>query len=181
MADGEGVAKSTVQRWFFVFGVKSHWAHALKLSMDPFFVAKVRDVTPFHLNPPDHAIVLAVDEKTRIPALDRTRPMPSLGLGHAEGKAHDHTLHRTTTLLAALHIAARKVNSHRTNPHRRQERFSLLRLIDREAPSLLDVRIVPDNCAIHKHTKFRARLANKMRIHMHHTPTCASWLKQVGR
>ena len=109
MAEAEGVSKSTVQRWFAQFGVKPHLAETLKLSNDPFFIKKVRDITGLYLNPPDHAVMLCVDEKTRIQAPDRTQPVLPMGLGCAEGYTYDYLRHGTTTLFAALDVATGKV------------------------------------------------------------------------
>ena len=181
MADSEGVSKSTVQRWFSIFGVKPHLAKTFQLSPDPSFVEKVWDITALYLNPPDHAIVLAVDDGSRIQTPDRTQPGPPLGLGHAEGFTRAYIRHGTTTLFAALEIATGKVIARYRKRHRHQVWLSFLRVIDRETPSGLDVHIVCDSFAAHKHTNVRAWLAKKKRFHLHPTPTRASWLNQVER
>ena len=156
MADEEGISKSTVQRWFSLFGVKPHLSKTFKLSNDPFFIEKVRDITGLYLNPPDHAVVICVDEKTQIQALDRTQPIQPLGFGCAEGYTHDYIRHRTTTLFAALEVASGKVTTRCHKRHRHQEWLSFLRLIDRETPAELDLHLVCDNYATYKHAKVRA-------------------------
>ena len=181
MADEEGVSKSTVQRWFSLFGVKPHLSKAFKLSNDPFFIEKVRDITGLYLNPPDHAVVICVDEKTQIQALDRTQPILPLGFGYAEGYTHDYIRHGTTTLFAALDVGSGKVTARCHKRHRHQEWLSFLRLIDRETPAELDLHLACDNYATHKHAKVRAWVAKNPRIHLHFTPTYASWLNQVER
>ena len=111
MASSEGVSKSTVQRWFALFGVKPHLSETCKLSTDPCFVEKVRDITGLYLNPPDHAVVLCADETTPLQALDRTQPALPVGLGYAEGYTHDYIRHGATTLFAALSIATGQVSA----------------------------------------------------------------------
>ena len=181
MAEAEGVSKSTVQRWFALFGIKPHQSKTFKLSTDPFFVEKVRNVTGLYLNPPDNAMVLCVDEKSQIQALNRTQPTLPLGLGHVEGYTHDYVRHGTTTLFAALDAATGKVIGRCAKRHRHQEFLAFLRQIDRETPPDLDLHLVLDNYATHKHAKVRAWLAKRPRFHLHHTPTSASWLNQVER
>ena len=181
MAEAEGVSKSTVQRWFSLFAVKPHRSETFKLSNDPFFVEKVRDITGLYLNPPDHAMVLCVDEKSQIQALDRTQPTLPMGLGYVEGYTHDYVRHGTTTLFAALDVATGRVLGKCSRRHRHQEFLAFLRLIDRETPAELDLHLVVDNYATHKHPKVRAWLAKRPRYHLHFTPTSASWLNQVER
>ncbi len=181
MAQAEGVSKSTVQRWFSLFGLKPHLSDTFKLSSDPFFIEKVRDVTGLYLNPPDNAMVLCVDEKSQIQALNRTQPTLPLGLGYVEGYTHDYIRHGTTTLFAALDVATGKVLGRCCKRHRHQEFLAFLRLIDRETPPELDIHLVLDNYATHKHPKVRAWLAKRPRFHLHFTPTSASWINQVER
>jgi len=181
MAQAQGVSKSTVQRWFSLFGVKPHLSDTFKLSSDPFFIEKVRDVTGLYLNPPDNAMVLCVDEKSQIQALNRTQPTLPLGLGYVEGYTHDYIRHGTTTLFAALDVATGKVIGKCSKRHRHQEFLAFLRLIDRETPPELDIHLVVDNYATHKHPKVQAWLAKRPRYHLHFTPTSASWLNQVER
>ena len=155
----EGIAKSTVQRWLALFGVKPHLAQTFKLSTDPFFIEKVRDIVGLYLNPPDHAMVLCVDEKSQIQALNRTQPTLPMGLGYAEGYTHDYVRHGTTTLFAALDIATGEVFGQCRKRHRHEEFLSFLRLIDREVPAELDIHLVLDNYATHKHAKVKRWLA----------------------
>jgi len=147
----------------------------------PSVIDKVRDIVGLYLNPPDKAVVLCVDEKSQIQALERTQPMLPLGLGYIEGVTHDYVRHGTTTLFAALDIANGKVLAQCKPRHRHQEFLSFLRHIDANVPADLDVHLVVDNYAPHKHPKTRAWLAKRPRFHVHFTPTYASWLNQVER
>ena len=181
MAEQTGVSKSTVQRWFHLFGVQPHRQRHFKISNDPFFVEKVRDIVGLYLNPPDHAVVLCVDEKTQVQALQRTQPLLPMGLGYVEGVTHDYKRHGTTTLFAALDVATGEVITRCHPRHRHQEFLSFLRQIDRSVPEHLDVHLIADNYATHKHPKVREWLASRPRYHLHFTPTYASWLNQVER
>lgn len=181
MAEHTGVSKSTVQRWFNLFGVQPHRQKNFKLSNDPFFVEKVRDIVGLYLNPPDHAVVLCVDEKSQVQALERTQPLLPMGLGYVEGVTHDYIRHGTTTLFAALDVATGDVITQCKTRHRHQEFLSFLRHLDRSTPQELDVHLIVDNYATHKHPKVRAWLAKRPRYHVHYTPTYASWLNQVER
>ena len=181
MAKAEGVSKTTVHRWFSLFGIKPHLAQTFKLSTDPFFIEKVRDIVGLYLNPPDHAMVLCVDEKSQIQALNRTQPTLPLGLGYVQGYTHDYIRHGTTTLFAALDIATGRVIAQCKKRHRHQDFLAFLRLIDREVPAALDIHLVVDNYATHRHAKVKAWLAKRLRYHLHFTPTYASWLNQVER
>jgi len=173
------LSKSTVHRIWQAFGLQPHPQRHFKLSTDPFFVEKVRDIVGLYLNPPDKAMVLRVDEKTQIQALDRTQPLLLLGLGYAEGVTHDYVRHGTTTLFAALDIATGKVLSQCKRRHRHQEFLQFLRQMDANVPEDLDIHLVIDNYATHKHAKLKRRLAARPRYHVHFTPTYASWLNQV--
>jgi transposase len=181
MAAHTGVSKSTVQRWFSLFAVQPHRQRHFKLSNDPFFVEKVRDIVGLYLNPPDHAVVLCVDEKTQVQALNRTQPMLPMGLGYVEGVTHDYVRHGTTTLFAALNIATGQVITQCKKRHRHQEFLTFLRHIDDNIPEALDVHLIVDNYATHKHPRVRTWLARRPRYHVHYTPTYASWLNQVER
>lgn len=181
MAEETGVSKSTVQRWFDLFGVQPHRQRHFKISNDPFFVEKVRDIVGLYLNPPDHAVVLCVDEKSQVQALDRTQPVLPMGLGYVEGITHDYVRHGTTTLFAALDIASGEVISQCKKRHRHQEFLAFLRHIDANVPDDLDIHLIVDNYATHKHAKVKAWLAKRPRYHIHYTPTYASWLNQVER
>jgi putative transposase len=179
IAEETNLSKSTVQRIWKAFGIQPHRQKHFKLSTDPFFVEKVRDIVGLYLNPPDKAMVLCVDEKSQIQALDRTQPLLPLGLGYVEGVTHDYIRHGTTTLFAALDIVSGQVLSQCKGRHRHQEFLQFLRHIDSNVPEDLEVHLVIDNYATHKHPKVRRWLAARPRYHMHYTPTYASWLNQV--
>ena len=176
-----GVSKSTVQRYLTLFGVQPHRTRTFKLSTDPFFVEKVRDVVGLYLNPPDHALVLCVDEKSQVQALERTQPMLPMGLGYVEGVTHDYVRHGTTTLFAALDIANGRVIAQCKRRHRHQEFLAFLRHLDANTPADLDLHLVVDNYATHKHARVRTWIGSHPRFHVHHTPTYSSWLNQVER
>ncbi len=175
------ISKSTVQRYFALFGVQPHRAKSFKLSTDPFFVEKVRDIVGLYLNPPDKALVLCVDEKSQIQALERTQPLLPMGFGYIEGVTHDYTRHGTTTLFAALEPGSGEILAQCRRRHRHQEFLTFLRHIDTNVPARLDVHLVLDNYGTHKHPTVRAWLARHPRYHVHFTPTYASWLNQVER
>jgi putative transposase len=173
------LSKSTVQRVWKAFGLQPHRQKHFKISTDPFFVEKVRDIVGLYLNPPDHAIVLCVDEKSQIQALDRTQPLLPLGLGYVEGVTHDYIRHGTTTLFAALDVASGRVLTQCKHRHRHQEFLQFLRHIDESVPKKLDVHLIVDNYATHKHATIRRWLAARPRFQIHYTPTYSSWLNQV--
>jgi len=179
MAAQTRLSKSTVHRIWKAFGLQPHRQRHFKLSTDPFFVEKVRDIVGLYLNPPDKAMVLCVDEKSQIQALDRTQPLLPLGLGYAEGVTHDYVRHGTTTLFAALDIATGTVIARCRRRHRHQEFLQFLQEIESSVPAQLDVHLVIDNYGTHKHAKVRRWLAARPRYHVHYTPTYASWLNQV--
>ena len=174
-----GLSKSTVQRVWHAFGVQPHRQKHFKLSTDPFFVEKVRDIVGLYLDPPDKAMVLCVDEKCQIQALDRTQPMLPLGLGYVEGVTHDYVRHGTTTLFAALDLASGQVITQCRKRHRHQEFLQFLGHIDKNVPEDLDVHLVVDNYTTHKHATVKRWLADRPRYHVHYTPTYGSWLNQV--
>jgi transposase len=176
-----GLSKSTVGRMLSLFGVQPHRSKTFKLSTDPAFVDKVRDIVGLYLNPPDNAVVLCVDEKTQIQALERTQPILPLGLGYSEGVTHDYIRHGTTTLFAALDIANGQVIAQCRQRHRHQEFLSFLKHVAAVIPANLDAHLVVDNYATHKHPKVRAWLAARPRFHVHYTPTYSSWLNQIER
>jgi putative transposase len=180
-AQDSGISKSTVHRVFQAFAVQPHRSRSFKLSTDPFFIEKVRDIVGLYLNPPDHALVLCVDEKSQIQALNRTQPVLPMGLGYVEGITHDYVRHGTTTLFAALDIATGAVFTECKPHHRHQEFLSFLRSLEACVPPELEVHLVVDNYATHKHPKVRTWLAQRPRFHMHYTPTYSSWLNQVER
>jgi len=179
MAAAAGVSKSTVHRIWQAVRLQPHRYEYFKLSTDPFFVEKVRDIVGLYLHPPTHAIVLCVDEKSQCQALERTQPILPLGLGYLEGYTHDYRRHGTTNLFAALDIATGQVLAQCKPHHRHEEFLQFLRHIDANVPSDLDVHLIADNYATHKHPKVRLWLAQHPRYHLHFTPTYASWLNQV--
>src|SRR5947207_2274129 len=176
-----GISKSTVARYFALFGLQPHRSKSFKLSTDPLFVEKVRDIVGLYLNPPDHALVLCVDEKSQVQALERTQPGLPMGLGYVEGVTHDYVRHGTTPLFAALDIATGAVFTECKPRHRHQEFLSFLRQLDACIPEQLDVHLIVDNYSTHKHRKVRTWLAQRPRYHIHYTPTYSSWLNQVER
>jgi putative transposase len=180
-AQASGISRSTVHRVFQAFGLQPHRTRSFKLSTDPFFIEKVRDIVGLYLNPPDHALVLCVDEKSQIQALNRTQPVLPMGLGYVEGVTHDYVRHGTTTLFAALDIATGAVFTECKPRHRHQEFLSFLRHLDHNVPSAYEIHLIVDNYATHKHPKVRTWLAQRPRYHMHYTPTYSSWLNQVER
>ncbi|WP_428421182.1 IS630 family transposase [Methylibium sp.] len=179
LASATGISKSSVQRYLQAFNLKPHRVESFKLSTDPFFIEKLRDVVGLYLNPPDNALVLCVDEKSQCQALERTQPMLPLGFGYVEGVTHDYVRHGTTTLFAALDVMSGQVLAQCRPRHRHQEFLAFLRAIDKAAPTELDVHCIADNYASHKHPKVRAWLAERPRWHMHFVPTYSSWLNQV--
>jgi transposase len=181
LAEETGLSKTTVHRYLSLFGVQPHRTRSFKLSNDPFFIEKVRDIVGLYLNPPDHALVLCVDEKSQVQALERTQPVLPMGLGYIEGITHDYIRHGTTTLFAALDIANGSVLTQCKARHRHQEFLAFLRHIAASVPERLDVHLICDNYATHKHAKVRAWLARRPRFHVHFTPTYSSWLNQVER
>jgi transposase len=152
-----------------------------KLSNDKHFVEKVQDVVGLYFDPPDKAVVFSVDEKSQIQALDRTQPGLPMKKGRAGTMTHDYKRNGTTTLFAALNVATGGVIGQCMKRHRHQEWLKFLRMIDRNTPQRLDVHLIADNYATHKHPKVKTWLKRHPRFHMHFTPTSASWLNQVER
>ena len=179
MAKDTELSRPTVHRIWRAFGLQPHRQRHFKLSTDPFFVEKVRDIVGLYLNPPDKAMVLCVDEKSQIQALDRTQPLLPMGLGYVEGVTHDYVRHGTTTLFAALDIATGQVLTCCKNRHRHQEYLQFLKQVDASVPPNLGIHLVVDNYATHKHPSVKRWLAAHPRYQVHYTPTYASWLNQV--
>lgn len=173
------LSKTTVHRIWRAFGLQPHRQRHFQLSNDPFFVEKVRDIVGLYLNPPDKAVVLCVDEKSQIQALERTQPLLPMGLGYVEGVTHNYVRHGTTTLFAALNLATGTVISRCQRRHRHQEYLRFLREIDANVPKGLAVHLIVDNYATHKHPRVQRWLAAHPRYQVHFTPTYASWLNQV--
>jgi putative transposase len=181
MAAETGISKTSVHRYFNAFGLQPHRQESFKLSTDPFFIEKLRDVVGLYLDPPENAIVLCVDEKSQCQALERTQPMLPMGLGYVEGVTHDYIRHGTTTLFAALNVLDGEVLASCKPRHRHQEFLAFLREIDVAVPQELDIHMVVDNYATHKHPKVKAWIAARPRWHVHFVPTYSSWLNQVER
>jgi transposase len=181
MAKASGVSISSVQRIWRAFGLQPHRLETFKLSTDPDFVAKVRDVVGLYVAPPEHAIVLCVDEKSQIQALDRSQPLLPMRPGQTARRSHDYKRHGTTSLFAALDIATGQVIGKCFPRHRATEFRRFLDEIEANVPKDLDVHLVMDNYATHKTPLIRAWLAKRPRWHVHLTPTSSSWLNQVER
>lgn len=181
MARATGYAPSTVHRIWSAFGLQPHRTESFKLSTDPFFVEKVRDIVGLYLAPPERALVLCVDEKSQIQALDRSQPLLPMRPGQIERRAHDYTRHGTTSLFAALDIATGRVIGKCYSRHRAVEFRRFLDEIEQAVPDNLDVHLIMDNYATHKTALIRNWLAKRPRWHVHLTPTSASWINQVER
>ena len=179
IAKETNLSKSTVQRIWSAFNLQPHRQKHFTLSTDPLFVDKVRDIVGLYLNPPDKAMVLCVDEKSQIQALERTQPVLPMGLGYVEGVTHQYRRHGTLTLFAALDLASGEVITQLKKRHRHQEFIQFLKHIDANVPKKMDIHMVVDNYATHKHPKVRNWLAARPRYHIHYTPTYSSWLNQV--
>jgi transposase len=181
MSKATKVSRASVHRIWRAFGLKPHLEHTFKLSTDAHFVEKVHDVVGLYLSPPDRALVLCVDEKSQIQALNRTQPGLPLTFGHPATRTHDYKRHGTTSLFAALDIATGKVIGQLKSRHRSAEFLQFLNAIDAEVPKTMDVHLIMDNYGTHKTEKVRAWLAARPRYHVHFTPTSASWLNLVER
>ena len=181
MARVSGLSVSTVQRVWRAFGLQPHRMETFKLSTDPDFVAKVRDVVGLYMTPPDRALVLCVDEKSQIQALDRSQPMLPMRPGQPARRSHDYKRHGTTSLFAALDIATGRVIGECYPRHRATEFRRFLDRIEALVPGDLDVHLVMDNYATHKTQMIRDWMAKRPRWHVHLTPTSSSWLNQVER
>lgn len=181
MAKAMGISHTSVQRIWAEAGLKPHLVRRFKVSDDPLFEEKVTDVVGLYMNPPDKALVLCVDEKSQIQALDRSQPMLPMRPGQPARRSHDYKRHGTTSLFAALDIATGKVIGQCFPRHRAAEFRSFLDAIEANVPKNLDVHLVMDNYATHKTPLIRAWLAKRPRWHVHLTPTSSSWLNQVER
>ncbi len=181
MARSHKVSPATVQRIWRRHHLQPHRVETFKSSTDPAFVPKVRDIVGLYLHPPDKALVLAVDEKSQIQALDRTQPILPLRPGLPERQTHDYTRHGTTTLFAALDVKAGTVIAQCHTRHRHLEFLSFLRKIDKSTPRRLALHLILDNYGTHKHPAVQEWFAAHPRFHPHFTPTSASWLNQVER
>jgi transposase len=176
-----GTSRCMVQRVWQANGLKPHLYRSFKLSNDPHFLEKMVDVVGLYLNPPEHALVICVDEKTQIQALDRTQPSLPLKKGRCGTMTHDYQRHGTTTLFAALNVAEGKVIGTCMRRHRHQEWIQFLAQIDRQTPAELDLHLIVDNYCTHKHPQVQRWAMRHPRFHCHFIPTSSSWLNLVER
>jgi transposase len=181
MAKACGLSQSSVSRIWRAFALQPHRAQTFKLSKDPLFIEKVRDIVGLYLNPPDKALVLCVDEKSQIQALDRTQPLLPMRPGQVERRSHDYTRHGTTSLFAALDVKAGTVIGDCHARHRSLEFRNFLNTIEDAVPADLDVHLILDNYGTHKTPMIHRWLVKRPRFHLHFTPTGASWINLVER
>ena len=181
MAADTGFSHTTIRRMWTAFGLQPHRSQTFKLSSDPLFVDKVRDIVGLYLSPPNRAVVLSVDEKSQIQALDREQPVLPMMPGVPERRTHSYVRHGTPTLFAALDVASGFVIGKCYKRHRALEFLKFLKEIDAQIPEGLAVHIVMDNYATHKTPKIKAWLARRPHYHVHFTPTSASWINQIER
>jgi transposase len=181
MAQATGMSQSAISRIWRAFGLKPHLTETFKLSPDPLFVDKVRDIVGLYVNPPEGALVLCVDEKSQIQALDRTAPVLPIRPGLPERRTHDYVRHGTTNLYAALDVASGNIIADMTERHRAAEFRRFLNLINRSVPDDLEVHLVVDNSSTHKTPEIHRWLLRHPRFQLHFTPTYSSWLNLVER
>lgn len=181
MAKASGVSPASVQRIWHAHGLKPHLVKTFKLSNDPHFVEKLRDVVGLYMNPPENALVLSIDEKSQIQALDRTQPGLPMKKGRAGTMTHDYKRNGVTTLFAALDVLKGEVIGQCLPRHRHQEFLKFLTLVDKQAPQHLDLHCIVDNYATHKKKEVKEWLSRNPRFHFHFIPTGSSWLNLVER
>ena len=181
MARAVGISAASVQRLWAANDIKPHLSRTFKLSNDKRFEQKFWDVIGLYLDPPEKALVLCCDEKSQCQALERTQPGLPLGIGHIRTKTHDYVRHGTLTLFAALNYLDGKLITHLAARHRHQEWLAFLKLIDQQSPAKLNIHIIADNYATHKHPRVNKWLQRHPRFHMHYTPTSSSWMNLVER
>ena len=181
LAEHLGIDKSMVQRVWKTHNLQPHRVETFKLSNDPLFIEKLVDVVGLYLRPPEHALVLCVDEKSQIQALDRTQPSLPLKRGRCGTMTHDYKRHGATTLFAALHVAEGRLIGKCFKRHRHQEFLKFLKLIDQQTAPGFDLHLIVDNYATHKHAKVQAWLERHPRFHLHFIPTSSSWLNLIER
>ena len=181
MAKAIGMNQTAVSRIWRAFGLQPHRVETFKLSKDPLFIEKVRDIVGLYLDPPDRALVLCVDEKSQIQALDRTQPLLPMRPGQAERRSHDYKRHGTTSLFAALDVASGHVIGELHRRHRAVEFRKFLDTIDESVPKALDVHLVLDNLSTHKTPMIQRWFLKRPRFHLHFTPTSTSWINLVER
>jgi transposase len=181
LAKATGLSRMTISRIWHAFGLQPHRSETFKLSPDPQLVEKVRDIVGLYLNPPDHAMVLCVDEKSQIQALDRSQPLLPMRPGQAERRTHDYKRHGTTSLFAALELKTSRVVGQLHRRHRSIEFRKFLDQIETQVPAQLDVHIIADNYGTHRTNLIRKWFAKRPRFHLHFTPTYGSWINLVER
>lgn len=181
LAKATGLSRMTISRIWRAFGLEPHRTDTFKLSPDPLLIEKVRDIVGLYMNPPDHALVLCVDEKSQIQALDRTQPMLPLQPGQAERRTHDYKRNRTTSLFAALELKTNRLIGQLHRRHRSVEFRKFLDVIEARVPAGLDVHLIMDNYGTHKTALIRKWFAKRTRFHVHFTPTYGSWINLVER
>src|ERR1700681_1142609 len=181
LAQATGLSRMTISRIWHAFGLQPHRTETFKLSPDPLLIDKVRDIVGLYMNPPDHALVFCVDEKSQIQALDRTAPLLPMRPGQAERRTHDYKRHGTASLFAALEVKTGQVLGHIRRRHRAVEFRTFLTALDAQVPAYLDVHVIMDNYGTHKTASIRRWFARHARFHPHFTPTYASWLNLVER
>ena len=179
LAEELGTSHSMVHRVWRAHGLRPHLVRTFKLSTDPDFVEKLRDVVGLYLNPPEHAMVLSVDEKSQIQALDRTQPGLPIKKGRCGTMTHDYKRNGTTTLFAAIDMISGRIISSCMPRHRHQEWLKFLNQIDRQTPEKFEIHLIADNYATHKHPKVKAWLKRHRRFHIHFIPTSSSWLNVI--
>jgi transposase len=181
LAKRTGLSRASIHRIWRAFSLAPHRTETFKLSKDPLFIDKVRDIVGLYLDPPDRALVLCVDEKSQIQALDRTAPLLPMRPGQIERRTHDYVRHGTTSLFAALNTKTGKVIGQTQQRHRSEEFRKFLDTIEANVPAKLEIHLILDNYGTHKTAKIRNWLAKRPRFHLHFTPTSASWLNLVER
>lgn len=181
MAEAQGLSEATIRRIWKQHNLKPHLVKTFKLSRDKHFLEKLVDVVGLYLNPPDKSLVLCVDEKSQIQALDRTQPGLPMKKGRCGTMTHDYKRNGTTTLFAALSMLDGKVIGDCMPRHRHQEFIRFLKKIDSETPSELDLHLIADNYGTHKHPRVKSWLRRHPRFHLHFIPTSSSWLNMVER
>lgn len=181
LAKATGLSRMTISRIWHAFGLQPHRSETFKLSPDPQLIEKVRDIVGLYMNPPDHAVVFCVDEKSQIQALDRTQPLLPMRPGQAERRTHDYKRHGTTSLFAALELKTSRVIGQLHRRHRSAEFRKFLDQIEAQVPAALEVHIIADNYGTHKTALIRKWFAKRPRFHLHFTPTYGSWINLVER
>jgi len=181
LAKATGLSRMTISRIWHAFGLQPHRSTTFKLSPDPQLIEKVRDIVGLYMNPPEHAVVFCVDEKSQIQALDRTQPLLPMRPGQAERRTHDYKRHGTTSLFAALDLKTSRVIGQLHRRHRSAEFRKFLDRIELQVPGHLDVHIIADNYSTHKTALIRKWFAKRPRFHLHFTPTYGSWINLVER